>query len=413
MRSGGIRRLLLATAGNPDCGRLGHANFQAAYELPTVVQSLSAICVKAVTAGGAHTATVSDDGSVLTFGLNDRGQLGHSQESTEVLVPREVALPEPAVSVAAGNHHTLCITESGNLWAWGCNREGQLGLGSLLIESPEPRLVASLKDVKVTEVAAGAQHSLAVTSTGEVYSWGCGDSGRLGHGTPKALSLWGRSRNEIKPRLIRALETQSVERVAAGFMHSACVTSTSKAFFWGSGRYFQLGRPNDADASSPIDVPRISQSVQHVACGGSHSLALLHGGSVFAWGADQNGCLGLGKTRRGNGPDVIPNLRAVQISAGWKHSAAISHDRTLWTWGWGGSQGSALSFEGTGGGGGQLMLGNDFDYWAPAQVTHISLPDGRIIPQFDDKGMILWHPIHVSCGLNHTAAIFELTQDVL
>lgn len=277
---------------------------------------------------------------MFTFGLNTFGQLGHSDGEPEVPLPQEVILPEPAIAVAAGNHHTLCVTQGGLVWAWGSNNKGQCGLGNEVDYAPEPRLIASLKNEKIANIAAGAEHSLAVTTTGEVYSWGCGESGRLGHGTPSALQFWGRSKNELKPRLVRALETQKVSQISAGHMHSGCVTEEGRAFLFGSGRFHQIGRTSDVDAGAPIELKGPS-SVLEIACGGAHSLAVTAGGVVASWGADQGGCLGRGKVKGGDikKPEPVPGVLAEHVAAGWKHSAALAPGGKLFTWGWGGSQG--------------------------------------------------------------------------
>ncbi|KAL4535282.1 hypothetical protein Ndes2526B_g06182 [Nannochloris sp. 'desiccata'] len=392
MATGTLRRVL-ATAGNPDCGRLGHGLIKGDVEFPLVVKGLLGLQPTQVSAGGAHTAVVTADGTVLTFGLNNHFQLGHSIDQEQVHIPVEVPLPEPAIAVAAGNFHTLCLTESGHIWAWGRNKKGELGLGSDIDSSDTPRLVAALKNEKISAIAAGAEHSLAVSSTGEVYSWGCSDSGRLGHAATSTLSTsrWsaiGR-KNEHKPRLIRSLETQT----RSGHL------CWSYAF-------------------------RIPRAVWNVACGGTHSLAITEGGVVASWGAEQNGCLGRskvgGNSSGGAGgdmrlPEPVPGvLGAEQIAAGWKHSAAIVSGGKLMTWGWGGSQGTAFSVENGGGGGGQLCLGNDFDYWQPRTVTHLATGPGGGggVPQFGAGGHQLWRAVQVSCGMNHTAMVFEVESEV-
>jgi alpha-tubulin suppressor-like RCC1 family protein len=247
-------RRVLATWGNADCGRLGHDALVASVEIPRVLTPLLDLRITGVTAGGAHTAAVTSDGAVLTFGLNDRGQLGHSAGQVEARVPQEVAIPEPAVAVAAGHYFTLCVTESGRVWAWGDNTHGQLGVGGDAgAGSSQPRLVAALRGVSIAGVAAGAEHALAVSSSGEVFTWGCGAAGRLGHGAPAALRL-AALRDEAKPRVVRALETQRVRHVAAGQLHSACVSEEGVLFAFGGGRFHQLGLGADADEVGPREV---------------------------------------------------------------------------------------------------------------------------------------------------------------
>lgn len=369
-------------------------------EVPTVIPTLADIQIISASAGAAHTALAAADGTVLAFGLNEDGQVGIQDAGIEVSSPLEVStLPERIVAVAAGNRHTLALAESGNVWSWGCNQRGQLGLGKEIEQSAEPKPIASLVGNKIVRIAAGAEHSLAVSESGEVYSWGCGSDGRLGHKRFKGLAL----KDEWKPRLLRQLETKSIQSISAGQMHSACVSRDGQAFLFGSGRYHQLGRATDEDAESPILVQGLSL-VRELSCGSQHTLAALWDGSVAAFGANQNGSLGLGNTRQiwGRGPLTVPGLRAQSISAGWKHSAAIDADGRLYTWGWGGSQGTALSFE-DGGTGGQLGLGDDNDRWEPSAVEWLSssTPSGTI--PWDS-----WKAVQVSCGLQHTVALVSL-----
>lgn len=408
-------RRVLATFGNGDCGRLGHsaADFLGE-EVPRVVRALLGCPVRTAAAGGAHTAALDDAGAVYTWGLNDRGQLGlgHDRQEADVGAPQEVALPERAVAVAAGYFHTLCLGESGAVWAFGCNGKGQLGLGKEVVLAREPRLVAALQDTKVVALAAGMEHSLALTAGGEVYSWGASTHGRLGHGAPASLRLFG-SGVEFKPRLVRALEALRIMQISAGQMHSAAVSAEGDAFLWGYGKFNQLGLGEAEDAEMPAALPPLRGATAGLACGFQHTLAVTRTGDVLAWGANQNGVLGLGheKDQRSKRPSKVPGLKAEQVAAGWKHSAAITSGGRLYTWGWGGSQGTALSFEGRTGTGGQLGHGNDFDYWSPHHVEWLQLTETDLSKQVQG-GELAWRVLQASCGLNHTAAIVELSPSV-
>ena len=102
---------------------------------------------------------------------------------------------------------------------------------------------------------------------------------------------------------------------------------------------------------------------------------------------------------------------AGQVATGWKHSAAIGHAGQLLCWGWGGSVGTATSFETGRSSGGQLGLGNEFDYWGPTQVTDLQL--AAETEQQGNKSTAItttWNALQVSCGFNHTAAVVETTS---
>eukprot|EP00191_Tetraselmis_sp_GSL018_P001473 CAMPEP_0177600378 /NCGR_PEP_ID=MMETSP0419_2-20121207/13587_1 /TAXON_ID=582737 /ORGANISM="Tetraselmis sp., Strain GSL018" /LENGTH=144 /DNA_ID=CAMNT_0019093359 /DNA_START=193 /DNA_END=624 /DNA_ORIENTATION=- len=142
-------RRLLATWGNADFGRLGHGAIESQM-LPRVVEVLKEENIVQVSSGGAHTAAVAADGSLYTFGLNDFGQLGHSQGEAFCEVPREVLVPESVVSVSCGHYHTIAL--SVRLWAFGKNSNGQLGIGRRSGgASPLPSLVRDLDGAAVEE----------------------------------------------------------------------------------------------------------------------------------------------------------------------------------------------------------------------------------------------------------------------
>jgi len=360
---------------------------------PRKVLGLNDANVKDVSCGGAHTAAVTEDGRLFTWGLNDRGQLGRSPEGSQCEVPGEVrGIEERVVSVAAGHYHTLCVTESGSVWAFGCNRKGQLGVKSNEAAVYAPRQLSSFGSVKIARVDGGAEHSLACTLDGEMYSWGCAGSGRLGHGD---VAWWKFKTNsqEHAPRLVQKMRGVKITGVSAGHMHSACVDQDGLLYTFGYGRFFQLGLDSDRDHSVPTLVHK-AHAVQSVSCGGNHSVAHNFNGQVLVWGANDNGVLGLGLEDKGMPePRVLERVDAVQVASGWKHSAAITSKGTVLTWGWGGSMGSAVGEGGCGGG--QLGHGDINDRWKPMQVKDFITGAGM-------------RAVQIACGFNHTAAIIEI-----
>ncbi|KAL3157516.1 hypothetical protein ABBQ32_011978 [Trebouxia sp. C0010 RCD-2024] len=262
---------------------------------------------------------------------------------------------------------------------------------------------------KIVCLAAGAEHSLAVSASGQIFSWGCGSNGRLGH-AQSSNRLWFWNRNEATPRLVQSFTEKAVS-VSCGHMHSGCVDTDGRAYTWGYGSYWQLGSGKTLDAGLPQQVADV-HGVTRLALGGAHTIALRQTDDLLAWGANQNGVLGLGigVSQDARTPVKVPKLSCSQVSTGWKHSAAIGHQGDLYAWGWGGSVGTATSFETGRSSGGQLGLGNEFDYWAPTQVT--DLQTGGCEDQADQQAptlsQISWRALQVSCGFNHTAAVVTL-----
>ena len=388
---------------------------------------MKGVDVRAISAGGSHTVLVGSDGIVYTCGLNEHGQLGHSPDAVYVPVAAPVlGLPphDPVVSASAGHYHTLCVTESGELWAFGRNDQSQCGLGK---DAPSviraPAWVQSLSPYgggdgagKVIGAAAGPHHSLAVTSQGAVYSWGVSKEGILGHGAEEGWR-WGfffKDAVEWTPRLIRSLADagRTCVSVHVGLMHSACVDDAGRTLVWGQGRFNQLGLGvSKAFITEPVVVPGLGR-VSTMACGGNFSIAASVNGALFAWGANSNGELGGGAEADGRSNVPRPVKRGhgggggigecKRVSCGWKHSAAVTAAGQLYTWGWGGSAGT--HYDDAFSTGGQLGLDNDGDFWEPAMVGGIGAGTGG-------RGGEKRRAVDVSCGFNHTVVLVEEEEE--
>eukprot|EP00850_Spirogloea_muscicola_P021744 SM000260S09940 [mRNA] locus=s260:142979:146147:+ [translate_table: standard] len=331
----------------------------------------------------------------------------------------------------------LCATaEDGDLWVWGDNRQGQLGLGTSSGRLAHvPQRLEALAGAGVVGVACGASHALAVLASGEVYAWGAGASGQLGLGTPPLFQRLAGSTSERLPRLLRTLQGVKVasfpslhilmERdadrdlglpvqvtsVAAGHMHSACTSEAGELFTFGGNRFGQLGIGTERDVPQPVLIDGL-RGVEGVACGGYHTAALAGSGDLFVWGGNEGGCLGLGRNVLANvlvptriEADTVKQLTMVQVACGWKHTAAVSANGILFTWGWGGAPGAAVGSGDSGGG--QLGLDNDFDQPVPAQVALLATSSiGGAQPQR------VLPVLQVSCGFNHTAAVLTRAPTV-
>ncbi|MQL86305.1 hypothetical protein Taro_018835, partial [Colocasia esculenta] len=285
------------------------------------------------------------------------------------------------------------ISEDGELYMWGKNSNGQLGLGrkaESIISAPTR--VDCLVGACIKMVALGSEHSIALTDDGNVLSWGAGRCGRLGHGPRSGILGFSGSSSEYSPRLIKNFEDVKVKRVAAGLLHSACIDEQGSLFLFGEKTTDRLGFGEAKNTSIPSIVHELPFSEQ-VACGGYHTCVITSDGQLYTWGSNENGCLGLGFTDMVVTPERVENtfmkFPISEVSCGWKHTAAIAGGNLL-TWGWGGANGTF--FEDGLSSGGQLGHGTDLDSCQPIFVNI-----GKNI-----------RALQVSCGFNHTGAIFEL-----
>lgn len=193
--------------------------------------------------------------SVLTFGKADF-ILGIPLPNTsgDICRPRRVECLESSalepldqksiVSLVASKYHSVAVTSCGKCYSWGHGRSGRLGHGDELIQ-PEPTLIQGLKHVVVRQVAVSENHTLALTSTGQVYAWGSNRFGQLGIGSVTETSF------SAHPQLIKSLHKVSVAGISAGDSHSVCFTTSGEVYSWGSNKNGQLGlRPSEVSSMS-------------------------------------------------------------------------------------------------------------------------------------------------------------------
>ncbi|XP_021317482.1 ultraviolet-B receptor UVR8 isoform X2 [Sorghum bicolor] len=401
------RQRVAALWGNGDYGRLGLGVLESRWS-PTVCPFFLARAADppaSLACGGAHTLFLTQSGRVFATGLNDFGQLGVGSSVTHTLEPVEVSgFHERVVEVSAGNHHSCAVTADGKLFVWGRNSGGQLGLGKGKVVST-PTKVDCLTDFRIKMVALGSEHSIAVTEEGEVLSWGAAGSGRLGHGRQSSILGFSLTTSEYTPRLIKNFDGIKIKKIAAGMLHSACIDEKGTLFIFGQKTEKGFGRSNEAFRPNIVEEIPFSEEV---ACGGYHTCVVTDSGDLYSWGSNENGCLGLGyfiydllknlptSSYMVCSPEILKSslfkLPVSKVSCGWKHTAVISGD-DIYTWGWGGANGTF--FEEGHSSGGQLGHGNDVDYFEPMMV-----PFGKNA-----------RAVHVSCGFNHTGAIYEYSED--
>lgn len=156
--------------------------------------------------------------------------MGHNNNvSTPQQVPVINQYIVKKVAVHSGGKHALAITLDGKIFSWGEGEDGKLGHGNRLTLE-KPKMIESLKQKKIRDVACGSAHSAAISSQGELYTWGLGEYGRLGHGDNNTL---------LKPKMIQKLVGKRVVQVACGSRdaQTLCLTDDGAVFSWGDGDF--------------------------------------------------------------------------------------------------------------------------------------------------------------------------------
>lgn len=224
------------------------------------------------------------------------------------------ALTSPSyTAVAAGEFHTLALRSDGIVYAAGSNSSGQLGDGTTAwtLAGP-PTMVSGL--THVTAVAAGCHHSMALTSTGQVWAWGNNSQGQLG----ASITTIPRT----TPQQVKMLP--AIKAIAAGCFHSIALDTKGYLWIWGSNSYGQLGTGSPIrNSSTPLQLTSFQAS--EMDGGDDFTLALLLDGTVRAWGNNNQGQLATGSTSptSSNSP-VLTRLAGISaIAAGASHGLGV------------------------------------------------------------------------------------------
>ena len=289
-------------------------------------------------------------GTLLSFGYNYFGQLGSATNDKSSMAnptPTAVALPGEVTQAAAGSDFSLAVTSTGQLYGFGDNQYGQLGNATNNVgntPNPVPTLVALPGEGgTVTQVAAGYDHTLAVTSSGQLYAFGDNYHGQLGNATNEGASV----PNPTPTLVTLPGGSGTVTQVAAGDDFSLVVTSTGELFAFGDNEYGQLGFGANNGTNSPnpspteVQLPGGSGTVTAVAAGDDFSLVATSAGDLYSFGNNYYGQLG---TTTNNGVNTAnPSLEAVtlpgqvgsvtQLAAGSGFGLAVTSSGQLYAFG--------------------------------------------------------------------------------
>ena len=406
--------------GRNTSGELGIGTTLARSNVPIAVKTtgtpMDGKVVKQVEGGGryegSHSIALASDGTVYTWGLNQYGQLGNnttinSRSPVAVQVAGTPMEGKTIVQIAAGADHSLALDSGGALYAWGSNAYGQLGNGTTTNSSvPVAVKIAGtpLAGKTIVQIAAGANHNMVLASDGTVYTWGWNYHGQLGNNT------------KTNSNTIVALQTigtpiagKKIVKIAAGQGHSLALTDDGMVYTWGRNDTGQLGNNATTDAMLPVAVtvtgtPMSNKTIVEIASGARHSLAIDSSGKVYAWGHNGSGQLGNNSTVNALTPVAVQapaDKNIIQVSgSGWlgASSSALTSNGAVYSWG------RDLD--------GQLGDGTNNDSSVPV-ITTINLVDTPSTPTHvmakpgDTTAIISWQAPIVSGGQNITGYVLQ------
>ncbi|XP_023264429.1 probable E3 ubiquitin-protein ligase HERC1, partial [Seriola lalandi dorsalis] len=312
---------------------------QAALCLFEEICNLASYCLCSCSTDAASPGTESDTVMVYVWGSNSSHQLAEGTLE-KILLPKLTQGFSDAQMIEAGQYCTFSVSADGSVKACGKGSYGRLGLGDSNNQSMPKKLVLephrNMKKVSSSKGSDG--HTLAITVEGEVFSWGDGEYGKLGHGN---------SATQKYPKIIQGpLLGKVVVCVSAGYRHSAAVTNDGELYTWGEGDFGRLGHSDSQSRNVPTLVKDIS-GVGQVACGSSHTIAVAQDGhTVWSFGGGDNGKLGHGDTNRVYRPKVIEALHGFiirKVCAGSQSSLALTSAGQVFAWGCGSCLGCGSS----------------------------------------------------------------------
>ncbi|CAM8881824.1 unnamed protein product [Rhodiola kirilowii] len=319
---------IVAAWGKGEDGQLGHGDAEDRY-YPTQISALDALDVISVVCGADHTTAYSKtQPQVYSWGWGDFGRLGHGN-SSDLFIPQPIQAFQgmQIKQIACGDSHCLALSMDGDVWSWGRNQNGQLGLGTSE-DSLVPQKIQAFQGVSVKMVAAGAEHTVAVTEDGELYGWGWGRYGNLGLG----------DRNDrLVPQKVSSSHGEKMTQVACGWRHTISVTSLGGLYTYGWSKYGQLGHGNFEDHLVPHKLEALAEHfITEISGGWRHTMALTSDGKLFGWGWNKFGQVGVGDNVDHCHPAQLKfphEQKVVQISCGWRHTLAVTCRQNVFSWG--------------------------------------------------------------------------------
>ncbi|XP_070823514.1 regulator of chromosome condensation [Chaetodon trifascialis] len=375
-RSHGKEAGQVLVLGQGDVGQLGQGEDIIERKKPALV-SLPEKIVQVV-AGGMHTVCLSDTGNVYTFGCNDEGALGRDTTEGSEMVPGKVMLEEKVVQVSAGDSHTAALADDGTVYIWGAFRDnnGVIGLLEPLKTSNTPVKVPMPE--AVVKIASGNDHLVLVTLEGNLYSSGTGEQGQLGR-VPELFSNRGGRKGLgrlLEPQIVKVKGKVHFTDAFCGAYFTFALSKEGHIYGFGLTNYHQLGTKDTRICFFPVKLTCFKNSTTSwvdFSGGQHHTVCLDAQGQVYSLGRAEYGRLGLGEgAEEKSEPTPVMGMEpASRVTCGASVSYAVTREGSVYAWG----MGTNL----------QLGTGEEDDEWSPVKMTGKQL-ENRVVMMASSGG---------------------------
>ncbi|XP_059209716.1 serine/threonine-protein kinase Nek9 [Centropristis striata] len=297
-------------------GQLGHAD-QASYRQPKRVDKLQGKAIRQVACGADFTAVITDEDQMYMFGSDYYGCIGVENElGTEILEPvlLEFFEERPVRQVSCGDNHVVVLTQNGDIYSWGCGEYGRLGL-ECEDDFSSPMQVEIPKAATISSVSCASDGTFFITETGKVLACGNNEFNKLGlnQGISGLKNHPGECCQGIPYittlTLVKQLSWLKIQAIAPGKTHTAAIDVRGRLITFGCNKYGQLG-VKDFKKHQGVQVlvgPFGGKTVNKVSCGDGFTIAATEDNQIFAWGNAGNGRLGM-PADKGFGSEVCPAM---------------------------------------------------------------------------------------------------------
>jgi alpha-tubulin suppressor-like RCC1 family protein len=296
--------------GDNSFGQLGNGTIAANQLKPVPAVGLGNVLD--VSVGWIHSCALLKNGTVRCWGDG----LGSGSQSSTTPVP--VSTLTNAISISSGDRHACALLDDSNVRCWGKNNNGQIGSGDLLDKTLPTSVLWGAK-----QVVAGRFHTCALLDVGTVFCWGSNTYGQLGTGNTTDSTI---------PTKVSNLD--NVASITVGYYHTCAVRNDGTVFCWGSNSSSQIGTENSiALYALPTKVSTLSE-ITSISAGNKHTCAITQNDSLYCWGANGNGQLGIGNTDQKIGPTLVSTLPGVKsVDGGEWFTCAVTTSNYGYCWG--------------------------------------------------------------------------------
>ena len=264
--------------------------------------------------------------SLWNWGYNDYGALGVNNTTTRSTPVTTLLGGTNWKSIAGGGYHTVALKTDGTLWSWGYNGDGELGVNNITTRSTP--VTTLLGGTNWKSISCGQYHTVALKTDGSLWSWGANSYGQLGVND---------TTNRLTP-VTTLLGGTNWKSIACGFSHTVALKTDGTLWNWGRNNYGALGINDTTDRSTPVTTLLGGTNWKSIASVGSHTVALKTDGTLWSWGRNDYGALGVNNTTTRSTPvtTLLGGTNWKSIAGGGYHTVALKTDGTLWSWGYNG-----------------------------------------------------------------------------